>query len=154
MTTGRMANDRRPKGIEARVLFHRLENVAGCETDVLKGSRPTATGIPDPPVLYVAGDYSLGGEGGAEMPNMRQFIDRLPETTVDNKEHRERSLTLRKSKLSELIWVSAIRSPYIEKRWGPVQNAQGYSVEQELIIYLHLSNRSSPILHQRTCRLP
>lgn len=86
MTAGRMADDRCSGSIEARVLGHRLENVASCETHVLEGSRPTATRVADSPVLYVACDYSLGGEGGAEMADMRQVIASLPETTVDNEE--------------------------------------------------------------------
>src|SRR6266852_2453461 len=116
MTAGRMTNDRCPGSIEARVLGHDLENVASRETDVLKGSRPAATGIADPPVFYVARDYSFGSEGGAEMPNMRQVINRLPETTMDNKEQRERSLTVRKSKLSELIGIGTIANLHIERR--------------------------------------
>jgi hypothetical protein len=74
MSAGRMAKDRRRGSIEARVLRHRLENVASCETDVLKGSRPTTTGIANPPVFYAACDYSFRSEGGAEMSNVRQVI--------------------------------------------------------------------------------
>ena len=111
-----MADDRRPGSIEARVLRHRLENVASCETDVLKGSRPTATGIANPPVFYVARDYSFVSESGAEMSNMRQVVDGLPETTVDNKEQRERSLTVGKTKLSELIGIGTIADLHIERR--------------------------------------
>jgi len=70
MTAGRMANDRCPGSIEARVLRHRLENVASCESDVLKGSRPTATGVANPPVFYAARDHSFASEGGAEMSNV------------------------------------------------------------------------------------
>src|SRR6267143_6993645 len=108
MTAGRMANDRCPGSIEARVLGHRLENAVSCETDVLKGSRPTATGIANPPVFYVARDYSFVSEGSAETSNMRQVVDGLPETTVDNEEERETSLTVGKPKLNELIRINAV----------------------------------------------
>jgi len=93
-----------------------LENVVSCETDVLKGSWPAAAGIANPPVFYVARDYSFASEGSAETSNMRQVIDGLPETTVDNKEQRERSLTVRKSKLSELIGIGTIADLHIERR--------------------------------------
>jgi hypothetical protein len=111
-----MAYDRCPGSIEARVLRYRLENVVSCETDVLKGSWPAAAGIANPPVFYVARDYSFVSEGGAEMSNMRQVVDGLPETTVDNKEQRERSLTVGKSKLSELIGIGSIADLHIERR--------------------------------------
>src|SRR6266852_6665761 len=111
-----MAYDRCPGSIEARVLRHRLENVVSCETDVLKGSWPAAAGIANPPVFYVARDYSFASEGSAETSNMRQVIDGLPETTVDNKEQRERSLAVGKSKLSELIGIGTIAALHIERR--------------------------------------
>ena len=116
MTAGRMAYDCRPGSIEARVLRHRLENVASCESNVLKSSRPTTARVADSLVLYVARDYSLGSEGGAEMPNMRQVIDGPPETTMNNKEQRERSLTIGKPKLSELARIIAIADPHVETR--------------------------------------
>jgi hypothetical protein len=50
------------------------------------------------------------------MPDMRQVVDGLPETTVDNKEQRERSLTVGKSKLSELIGIGTIADLHIERR--------------------------------------
>jgi hypothetical protein len=86
MTAGGMADDRCPGRIEARILGHCLENVASCETDVLKGSWPTSTEITNSTVFYVARDYSLASEGDAEMSNMRQVINGLPEATMDNKE--------------------------------------------------------------------
>ncbi len=70
MTTSRMSNDGCPGVVEARVGRRCLENVAGCEADILKGSRPAPAGFADPPVFYVARDYSSGGEGGAEMANV------------------------------------------------------------------------------------
>ncbi len=111
-----MAYDRCTGSIEARVLRHRLENVVSCETDVLKGSWPAAAGIANPPVFYVARDYSFASEGSAETSNMRQVIDGLPETTVDNKEQRERSLAVGKPKLSELIGIGTIADLRIERR--------------------------------------
>lgn len=114
MTAGRMPKDGRSGVVEARVRRCRLHNVAGCEADVLKGSRPAAPWVADPPVFYVARDHSFGGEGGAEMTDMRQVVHGLPETTMNYEEHRERSLTFRKSKLSELIWVIPISDPFIE----------------------------------------
>ncbi len=72
----------------------------------MKGSRP----------FYVARDYSFVSESGAEMSNMRQVVDGLPETTVDNKEQRERSLTVGKTKLSELIGIGTIADLHIERR--------------------------------------
>jgi hypothetical protein len=50
------------------------------------------------------------------MPNVRQIINRLPESTVDNEEQRERSLTLRKPEFSELARIIAITDPLVEKR--------------------------------------
>ncbi len=93
-----------------------------CETDVLKGSWPTATGITNPPVFYVARDYSLVSEGSAETSNMRQVIDGLPETTVDNKEERERSLALGKPKLNELIRINAVADARVERRRCPFED--------------------------------
>jgi hypothetical protein len=111
MASGGMAYDGCPNMVEAWIVRHFLENVASCETDVLESSRPTATRVADSPVLYVACDYSLGGEGGAEMADMRQVIASLPETAVDNEEQRERSFAFRKSKLSELSRVIAVIQP-------------------------------------------
>ena len=86
MTTGRMPNDGCSGLVEARILREFLENVASCETDVLKSSRPAATWVADPPVFYVARDYSFIREGGTKMPDVRQIITGLPETTMDNEE--------------------------------------------------------------------
>src|SRR5437660_1060276 len=59
MAAGRMANYSSSCEIEPRVRRHCLKNIAGCQADVLKGSRPTTAGVADPPILYVARDYSL-----------------------------------------------------------------------------------------------
>src|SRR5216684_2288362 len=117
-----MAYDRCTGSIEARVLRHRLENVVSCETDVLKGSWPAAAGIANPPVFYVARDYSFASEGSAETSNMRQVIDGLPETTVDNKEQRERSLSVGKPKLNELIRINAVADARVERRRCPFED--------------------------------
>jgi len=70
MAAGRMTDDGRQGRVDARVSRHRLKNVASSETDVLKGSRPTTSRVAEPPIFYVARDYPLGGQGGAEMPNV------------------------------------------------------------------------------------
>jgi hypothetical protein len=93
-----------------------LDDVAGCEADVLKGSRPAAAKVANPPVFDVARDYPLGGEGGAEMPDMREVILGSPETAMDNEEQRERSFTVRKSELGELVGIIAISDPQVESR--------------------------------------
>src|SRR5260370_19687953 len=102
--------------VEAGIVRHFLENVAGCETDVLKGSWPAAAGVADPSVFEVACDNSLRSEGGAEMPNVGQVILGLPETSVDNEEQRERSFALGKPKLSELTRIVAVMGPQVERR--------------------------------------
>jgi hypothetical protein len=116
MTPGRMPYDSCPGMVEAWIIGKILENVVSCETDVLKRSGPAAARVSDPAVLYVARDYSLGSEGGAEMFNVRQVIKGLPETTMDNKEHREWSLTVGKPKLSKLIGIIAIAGPHVERK--------------------------------------
>jgi hypothetical protein len=93
-----------------------LENGVGCETDVLKSSRPTTTRVADPPVFEVARDNSLRSEGGAEMPNVGQVILGLPETPVDNEEQGERSFAVGKPKLSELTRIVAVTGPQVERR--------------------------------------
>ena len=100
--------------VEAWVRRCCLDNFAGCEADVLKGSRPAPSRVSDPSVFYVTCDNSFGGESGAEMTDVRQVVDGLPETTMDDKEDREGSLAFRKSKLSELIWGIAIADPFVE----------------------------------------
>jgi len=95
-----------------------LENGVGCETDVLKSSRPTTTRVADPPVFEVARDNSLRSEGGAEMPNVGQVILGLPETAVDNEEQGERSFSVWKPEICELIGITAIMGPLIEWRRG------------------------------------
>jgi hypothetical protein len=102
--------------VETWVRRHCLNNVASSEVDVLKSSRPTTTWVADPSVFYIARDYSLRGEGGTEMPDVRQVVNGLPETAVDNEEQREGSLTVGKSKLSELTRIIAIADPHIERR--------------------------------------
>src|SRR5260370_32790891 len=117
-----MANYRCPRSIEARVLRHRFENAVSCETDVLKGSWPAAAGIANPPVFYVARDYSFVREGSAQTSNMQQVIDGLPETTVDNKEQRERALANRKPKLNELININSVPDARVERRRCPFES--------------------------------
>ncbi len=122
MSTGRVPDDGCVGGVEARIIRHCLKNTAGRKTDVLKGSRPTATRVADPPVFYVARDYSLGGEACAEMTNMRQVIAGLPETAMDHEEQREWSFAYRKPNLSELIGIIAVSDPQVENGWGPVED--------------------------------
>jgi hypothetical protein len=116
MSACRVSNDGCPGVVEAWVTRECLKNVAGCKSHVLKSSWPPAARVADPSILYVARDYSFTGEGGAKMPNVRQIINRLPESTVDNEEQRERSLTLRKPEFSELARIIAITDPLVEKR--------------------------------------
>ena|SRR2546422_1389485 len=128
MATGRVANYGCPGPVEARVGRRCLEHVACCEADVLKGSRPATAGVADPPVFYIACDYSFSGEGGAEMPDVRQVISGLPETAMDNEEQRKRSFAIGKPELGELARIIAIANPNVEKRWAPIQDiAQGFS---------------------------
>ena len=131
MAAGGMADDGCPGVVEARVRRRFLENGAGCEADVLKGSRPTATGVADPPVFYVTRDYSLGGDCGAEMPDMRQVIFGLPETTMDNEEQRERSLTFGKSELYKLVGVVAVTQARVKSRWMSTEDAAQRSDKQD-----------------------
>ncbi len=93
-----------------------MENVPGCETDVLKGSWPATAGVADPSVFQVARDNSLRSEGGAEMPNVGQVILGLPETPVDNEEQGERSFAVGKPKLGELTRIVAVTDPQVERR--------------------------------------
>jgi len=116
MSSGRMAKDSCPGVVEAQVGRCCLDDVTGREADVLKGSRPTAAEVANPPVFDAARDHSLGGEGGAEMPDVRQIITRLPETAMNNEEQRKRSFTVGKPKLGELTGIIAIADPYIERR--------------------------------------
>lgn len=116
MSSGRMAKDGCPGVIKAGVGRCCLDDVASCEADVLKGPRPTAARVANPPIFYVARDYSLGGEGGAEMPDVRQIILGLPKATMDNEEEGERAFTIGKPKLGELIGIIAIRDPRVENR--------------------------------------
>ena len=81
----------------------------------MKSSRPAATRVSDSPVLYVARDDSRRCEGGAEVSDMRQVINGLPESAVDNEEQRGGSHTVGKSKLSELTWITAVRDPQVER---------------------------------------
>src|SRR2546428_1200933 len=120
MATGRVANYGCPGPVEARVGRRCLEHVACCEADVLKGSRPATAGVADPPVFYIACDYSFSGEGGAEMPDVRQVISGLPETAMDDEKQRERSIALGKSKFSELVRVTAVANSHVEKRRGSI----------------------------------
>jgi len=120
MAACRMADDGCPSLVKPRIGRHCLENVATCETDVLKGSRPPDSMVADPPVLYVARDDSRRREGGAEVSGMRQVINGLPESAVDNEEQREGSHTVGKSNLSELTWITAVRDPQVERGWGPI----------------------------------
>ncbi len=96
-----------------------LENIASREADVLKSSWPATTWASDSPILYAACDDSRRREGGAEVSNMRQVINGLPESTVENEEQWEGSFTVGKSKFGELTWVTAVRDPQVERRWGP-----------------------------------
>ncbi len=92
-----MANYSSSGEVEPRVRRHCLKNIAGRQADVLKGSRPTTARVAYPPILYVARDYSLRCQGGAEMSYVRQVITGLPEATMDNEEQWERSLAAGKS---------------------------------------------------------
>jgi hypothetical protein len=116
MSTGRVPDDGCVGGVEARIIRHRLKNTVGRKTDVLKGSRPTATRVADPPVFDIARDYSSRGEGSAEMPDMQQIITGLPETTMYYEKQREWSFAVGKPELSELTRIIAIADPYIERR--------------------------------------
>ena len=69
-----MTEDRRASVVEARVGRCCLGDVTGREADILKSSSPTTARVADPAIFDIACDYSLGGEGGAEMPNMCQVI--------------------------------------------------------------------------------
>jgi len=51
---------------------------------------------------------------------MRQVINGLPESAVDNEEQREGSHTVGKSNLSELTWITAVRDPQVERGWSPI----------------------------------
>ena len=117
MSSSRMAKNCCPGVVEARFGRCRLTDVTSREADVLKCSRPTAAGVSNPPVFDIARDYSFGGEGGAEMTDVRQVKARLPETTMDNKENGERTLALWEAKLSELLGVTAVRHLDVEGRW-------------------------------------
>ncbi len=120
MTAGRVANDGCPGLVEARIILHFLENAASCEADVQKSSRPTTTRVANPSVFYVASDYAFRSEGVAEMSDVRQVIGRLPETTMHNKEKRERSAAVGKPKLNELTGVTAITGPSVKRRRVPI----------------------------------
>jgi hypothetical protein len=50
------------------------------------------------------------------MPDMREVILGSPETAMDNEEQRERSFTVRKSELGELVGIIAISDPQVESR--------------------------------------
>jgi hypothetical protein len=50
------------------------------------------------------------------MPDMRQVITGLPETTMDNEEQWEWSLTFGKPKLRELIGIGAVGNMRVERR--------------------------------------
>jgi hypothetical protein len=93
-----------------------LENVASCETDVQKSSRPTTARVANPSVFYAGRDYSFVGEGGAEMSYVRQVVCGLPETTMDNEEQGKRSFTIGKPKIRELTRISAVGDPQVERR--------------------------------------
>ena len=47
---------------------------------------------------------------------MRQVINGLPESTVDNEEQRKRSFAVGKPKFCELTRIIAIADPYIKRR--------------------------------------
>jgi len=51
--------------VEALVGRCCLNDVVGCEGNVLEGSGPAPARVTDPPVFDVARDYSFRGEGGA-----------------------------------------------------------------------------------------
>jgi len=88
----------------------------GREANILKSSRPATTGISEPSIFKVAGNYSLAGEGGAEVANVRQVICGLPETAVDYEQEREWSLANREAQLSKVLRVMAILDTLIEAR--------------------------------------
>jgi hypothetical protein len=54
-----------PGMVEAQVGRFCLNDIVGCEANVLEGSGPAPARVTDPPVFDVARDYSFGGEGGA-----------------------------------------------------------------------------------------
>lgn len=75
MSARRMAKNRSLGMIEARIGRCCLDDVVGCEADVLKSSRPASAPVADSPVFDVARDYSPGGEGRCKMSNMGQVVD-------------------------------------------------------------------------------
>ncbi len=119
MSSGRMAKDSCPGVVEAQVGRCCLDDVTGREADVLKGSRPTAAEVANSPVFNAARDHSLGGEGGAEMPDMRQIITRLPESAMNNEEEGKRSFAGGITKLCELTRIFAVGGSHVVRRWGP-----------------------------------
>src|SRR2546425_4213157 len=116
MSPGRVTKDGCSGRVDPRVRRHCQENVIGREAYVLKSSRPTATRVTYPSVLYVARDNSLGRKGGAKMPDMRQVINGPPKTTMDNEEQRERSFALGKPDISEVARIIPITDANVENR--------------------------------------
>ncbi len=86
-----------------------VERKSARQGNVLERARPASARIADPPVLDVPGCDSGGGQGRAEMAEMRQVVAIAPEAAVDRDCAGVRPGSIRHPQVSELERLGAVR---------------------------------------------
>jgi len=83
------------------------EEVVGA-ANVSEGVGPGSSFVANAAILKVGGGDAFAGERGAELAGVVEVVLGAPEASVNIDDCRMRSLSLRKTKVSELIWIGAV----------------------------------------------